>query len=110
MTNQEIAKKYLGCFCSGDIDAIEPLLAPNLSFIGTLHTYCSSAEYLDSLEKDPPERCEHKVLSVTENDDSVAVFYEYQKSDGPLLVAQLFKIKNQKIQEVILVFDSRGFR
>ncbi len=109
MTNQEIAKEYLKCFCAGDIKGIEPLLASDLSFTGTFHTYHSGTEYLKSLRNDPPEECGYKVLSITENEDSIAVFYEYQKPDRVMQIAQLFKIRDQKIHEVLLVFDGRGF-
>jgi hypothetical protein len=57
----------------------------------------------------PPEACEYKVLSVTENEDSVAVFYEYQKPERIMQIAQLFQFKDRKIHEVLLVFDGRGF-
>jgi hypothetical protein len=65
MTNQEIVKEYLKCFCAGDISGIEPLLSNDLSFTGTLYTYRSREEYLDSLKNDPPEKCGFKILSLT---------------------------------------------
>ena len=49
MTNREVAMKYLRCFCAGDIDGLIPLLAVGLNFIGTVHTYGSASEYLESL-------------------------------------------------------------
>ena len=107
MTNREIALEYLKRFCAGDVEGLEPLLAPDLRFAGTFHTFRSASEYLDSLRHDPPEQCPYKVLSATENDDSVAVFYEYHKSGQVMQIAQLFKIKNNKIDEVLLVFDGR---
>lgn len=100
--------EYLRCFCAGDIDGLPPLLAADLMFSGTFHTYGSASEYLDSLRSDPPEKCKYKVLSITEGEDSVAVFYEYQKPDRVMRIAQLFKIRNHKINEVLLVFDGRG--
>ena len=101
--------EYLKRFCAGDIDGLEPLLAPNLRFAGTLNTYSSTSEYLDSLRGDPPEKCGYKVVSVTENEDSVAVFYEYQKLEGAVQIAQLFRIKDRKIDDMLLVFDGRDF-
>ena len=109
MTNQEIAIKYLSNFCEGAINELEPLLAPALSFTGTLKSYSSAKEYLASLRDDPPEQCNYNILSITENDNFVGLFYEYVKSDKSLRVAQLFKIKDQLIHEVLLVFDGRGF-
>jgi hypothetical protein len=105
----EIAMEYLKCFCEGDIAGLEPLFAPDMKFTGTLCTYHSRAEYIKSLRNDTPEKCGYKVLSVNENDDSVAVFYEYQKPQRTMQIAQLFKFKNEKIHEVLLVFDGRGF-
>jgi hypothetical protein len=101
--------EYLKHFCAGDVEKLEPLFAPDLKFAGTFHTYHSATDYLDRLRNDPPEQCDYKVLSVTEDGDSVAVFYEYQKPDRVMLIAQLFKLKEQKIDEVLLVFDGRGF-
>jgi len=109
MTNRHVAMEYIGCFCAGDVDALEPILAPNLRFTGPFHTYRSASEYLDDLRSDPPGKCGYKVMSVTENEDSVAVFYEYQKPGRVMQVAQLLKIEDQKIHDVLLVFDGRGF-
>lgn len=109
MTKQEIAQEYLKCFCEGNVSGLIPLLAPQLQFNGTFYNYNSAAEYLNSLRNDPPEKCTYTVLSITENDDSVAVFYEYGKPGGAIKIAQLFKIKNQKIKEILLIFDGRGF-
>jgi hypothetical protein len=73
--------EYLRCFRAGDIDGLEPLLAADLSFTGTFHTYHSASEYRNSLRSDPPEKCGYEVLSVTEDQDTVAVFYGYQKTN-----------------------------
>ena len=109
MTNRDVAMEYLRCFCAGDIDGLSRLLAADLRFSGTFHTYASASEYLDSLRSDPPEKCEYKVLSVTEGEGAVAVFYEYQKPDRAMQIAQLFKIRDHKINEMLLIFDGRGF-
>ena len=101
--------EYLRCFCAGDVDGLAPLLAADLRFAGTFHNSGSAAEYLDSLRNDPPEKCDFKVLSVTENEDSVAVFYEYQKPDRVLQLAQLFRIEDGQIKDILLIFDGRGF-
>jgi len=82
MTNREIALEYIRHFCAGDIEGLEPLLASNLTFTGTFHSFGSANEYLASLRNDPPGKCQYSILSVTENSDSVAVFYEYEKPNG----------------------------
>lgn len=77
--------------------------------MSTSGVFAPAAEYLDSLRSDPPENCEYKILSVTEDDDAVAAFYEYQKPDKEMTIAQLFRIREKQIQNVLLVFDGRGF-
>ncbi len=109
MTNRKVAMAFLKHFCAGDVDSMAPLLAEDLHFHGPFHQFRSSTEYLDTLKKDPPEKCGCRVLSVTENGDNVPISYDYGKSGGALTVAQLFTFKNQKISEVLLVFDGRGF-
>lgn len=108
MKNREIALEYLRCFCNGDIEGLEPLLATDLVFSGTFHSFDSSEDYLSSMRSDPPEKCQYNILSITENPDSVALFYEYQKHGGPIQIAQLFRISGHQINEILLVFDGRG--
>jgi len=107
--NRDVALEYLRCFCAGNIDGLEPLLAANLTFEGTFHSYGSATDYLDSLRSDPPEKCQYRVLSITESEDSVAIFYEYQKPDRNIKIAQLFRIRDTQIQDVLLIFDGTGF-
>ena len=107
MTNRDLALEYLHCFCDGDIDGIEPLLADELMFVGPSHTYNSTAEYIDSLRADPPENSQYDIISVTQSDDNVALFYIYYKAGKEILVGQLFKIAEEKIKAVLLVFDGR---
>ena len=80
-------------------------MANNLKFSGTFVSFDSLDEYLDSLRNDPPEKCQYRVLSITENSDSVALFYDYEKPNGVIRIAQLFKISDEKINEILLVFN-----
>jgi len=109
MTKREIALEYLRCFCEASIDGIESLLAPGLKFTGTLGEYQSAAHYLDALRSDPPQNASCTILSITEADDSVAVFYDYHRPDRVITVAQLFTVRGQRIHEMRVVFDARGF-
>ena len=109
MTNREVALEYLRCFCSGDVDGLEQLLAADLNFRGTFHEYFSSADYLADLRSAPLETCGYRIINVTEDVGSVAIFYDYEKPDKVMTIAQLFKVREGKISEVLLVFDGRGF-
>ncbi len=99
--------EFLRRFCAGDVDGLRPLLSEDLRLIGPYHRFGSKAAYLDSLRSDPPEPSGFRVLSLTEGDDNVAIFYDYQKPGTTLTVAQLFKFAAQRISEIHLVFDGR---
>lgn len=109
MNNREIAMEFLRRFCAGDVDGLDSLLATALQFNGPFHQFHSSEAYLVSLKNNPPKKCSYRVLSVTECSDSVSIFYNYEKSDRTITIAQLFRFENQKISEILLVFDGRGF-
>jgi hypothetical protein len=99
--------EYIRRYCDADIQGLEPLLAPGLRLTGTYHSFSSAGEYLDALRTDPPEAGEYTVLGVTEGEDSVAVFYDYHKPAHGMRTAQLFKIRDYRIHEILLVFDGR---
>ncbi|MEE9166865.1 MAG: hypothetical protein V3U24_05310 [Candidatus Neomarinimicrobiota bacterium] len=109
MNNREVALEFVKSFCAGDINELAPLLANDLKFKGPLFQFESSVAYMRSLQEDPPEKSGYRLLSVTESNDSVSIFYEYQKREGPITIAQSFRIANRKISEILLVFDTREF-
>jgi hypothetical protein len=108
MTNRDPALEYPGCYCDGNIAGLEPLPAPALKFKGTFHTYSSSEEYLAHLRSDPPQKSKYSILSITENAESVTLFYEYLKPGHVIQIAQLFKMSKQQISEILPVFDGRN--
>ena len=109
MNKQELAIEFVKRFCTGDVDGLAPLLADDLQLEGPLFQFRSSGDYLDSLRKDPPVNGDYRLLSVTDSDDHVSIFYEYRRSEGAITIAQLFKFRDQKISEILLVFDGREF-
>ena len=106
MNNGELAEQFLRCFCAGDLDGLASLLTADLQFKGPFHQFRSRDAYLDSLKADPPEKCDYRVLSITEDEDTVSIYYEYVKSEGILTIAQLFTFKNHRISEMLLIFDT----
>ena len=109
MNNRDVAIEFVKCFCAGEVKALVPLLAADFKLNGPLYHFNSADAYLNSLENDPPDRCGHRVLSITENADSVSIYYVYEKGEGDITIAQLFKFKERKITEMLLVFDGREF-
>jgi hypothetical protein len=108
MTNQEIVRAYLRCFSRGDLDGLEVLLAPELAVKGPLLECHTAEQYLNALRKDPPQAADCTILSITEDDESVAVFYEYGKGGQPMTIAQLFWLRDERIRRMVIVFDARA--
>ena len=106
VTNREVAMAYLKHFCAGNVDGLASLLADDLEFKGPFHQFSSSRAYIQSLRDDPLDRCSYRVVSITEADDSVSVYYDYRKAKSDLTVAQLFNFTDGKISKILLVFDT----
>lgn len=103
----QLAEQYIQAFCAGDLDALREILADDLSFRGPLFEFTTAGEYLKSLEEHPLARSSYRIVSVLEDGQSAAVFWEYQKPDANMLLAQLFRSDGEKITEIVLVFDAR---
>jgi hypothetical protein len=108
MTNRDVASEYLRLFCAGDVAGLAPLLAEDLHLNGPLFHFWSRDSYLDSLMCGPLENCGYRILSFKESAETVSIYYEYEKMGGVVTIAQLFKIRNGKICETLLVLDGRG--
>ena len=101
------ALQFLERFAAGDVDGLEPLMSEDLRLMGPFLEVDSRADYLEALRRDPPEPCGFNILSVTEESETVAVFYEYEKPDVTLAVAQLFRFEHHLISEIRIVIDTR---
>ncbi len=110
MKRTETVVAFLDRFCAGDVEGLAGLLADDLEFRGPLHRSRSREAYLDSLREAPPDKVEYEILEMTENQDSVAVFYEYKKTGGSFVIAQLCRFTGERIQSIDLVFDASSFR
>ena len=108
MTNRDRALEFLGRFCDADVDGIEPLLSDDVKVSGPLFSGTSRNQYLRALRSDPPERCGFSLVGLTEEGHSVSVFYDLQKHDLTMRVAQLFRFTGERISEIVLVFDPEG--
>ena len=98
MTHREVAMEYLRCICVSDLEGLARVLSPDFQFSRPFHDAYSRADSLENLEHDPPEKCPNKVVSVTEDNDRVAMFYHDEKTDKIIPIAQLFKMTHQTIR------------
>lgn len=106
MTNREVALEYVRCFAEGDVTGLSRVLADELRFSGPLLEASSAGSYLKTLREHPLPRCGYRIESVTESDDTVVVFYDYERPSGAITIAQRFVIRDGRIVETHLVFDT----
>ena len=109
MDNGQIAIRFLECFCSGDIQGLATFLADDFQLTGPLYKFGSKDAYLESLADGPPEKCEFRMLNIMEAGENVSIYYDYEKRDGAITIAQLFWFRNHQISEMLIVFDTNGF-
>lgn len=108
MSNRDIAVEYVHQFCNANIDGVEANLASNFQLRGPLFEFDSRNAYIASLRENPPEPAAYEILDVSESENTVSVYYSYEKSTGSIIIAQLFRFNGGKICETLLVFDSVG--
>ena len=105
MRNLAVVHQYLDHFCDGNVDGVESTLAEGFRLRGPLFEFNSREAYIQSLRDGPLEKASYRILETSQGDDTVSVFYEYKKSSSTMVVAQFFRISENKIVETLLVFD-----
>jgi hypothetical protein len=106
MTNGDVARIYLECFCNADVAGLREVLDPGLHFSGPLHQFESASDYLASLQETRLEKSSYELIESAESENGVLVFYQYIKPTSTVLVAQLFRLHEGKINEILVVFDT----
>lgn len=104
-----VARAYLDCFCSGDIDGLAGLLAEDFRFEGPFASFASAAEYVDALRDDPPAACRWSELHVFADGRCVNLIYRFEKPGVSTPMSQLFAIHDGRIRRILLIFDGRAF-
>jgi hypothetical protein len=109
MTSLELANKYMEIFYGGALDELHQLLAEQFSFKGPLFEFNTASEYIDSLKSSPPENFEYEIIESYEKGNSVCLVYNFIKPGVTTIMSQSFKIMDNKISEILLVFDTGVF-
>jgi hypothetical protein len=102
--SRERALAFVQRFAAGDVDGLASLLAEDVRVVGPQLDVVSRANYLAALQGDPPQPAAARILSVTDEGGTVAVFWDYLKPERIVTVAQLFRIRDGKICEILIVF------
>ncbi len=108
MGHGETSLEFLRAFCAGEIDVINSLLTDDFRFEGPLYVCDTRTEYIRSLRGDPPESdSTFEVERMFENGEDVCLLYRYRKPQKSLRIAQWNHFRGDKIERMVLIFDSR---
>ncbi len=110
MKPMELALKYMEIFFSGEnIEELRHLFAEDLTFRGPLYEFNSAQDYIHSLKLDPPREFTYEIIGSFENSSSARLVYRFTKPGVSTLMAQLFEVSDDKINKIVLVFDTGVF-
>ena len=110
MTPRDLALRYMEIFFSGrDFKRLYETLADDMQFSGPLYQFDSAQAYIESLHSNPPVGCTYELLHIFEKGSWVNLIYEFSKPNVRTKMSQLFEIRNQKISQILLIFDTRAF-
>jgi len=109
MTNKDVAVLFVQNFCESKIDLLGPLLTETFRLSGPFFECQSREEYLQKLKEHPPEEAIFNIINCFEDGEQVCLVYDYTKAASTTTIAQLFQFRDQKISEIQLIFDGRGF-
>ncbi|MDY6993668.1 MAG: hypothetical protein SVR94_13840 [Pseudomonadota bacterium] len=110
MSALALAQQYMELvFTRGDFIALRPLLADSLSFQGPWYCFNTADDYINALLSDPPQDFAYKMLKTYEDDTSACLVYQFIKPGVATIMMQLFEIKDDKINSILLLFDTAAF-
>ena len=96
-------------FSGQNLEDLAPLLSDDFSFVGPLFQFNNPQSYIEALKADPPKQSEYRIIHSFENSSSACLVYIFAKPGIRIPMAQLFKIQNNQINEILLIFDGRAF-
>ena len=104
-----LALQYMEVFYgSGDLEKLAHLFADDLQFEGPLYRFNSAAEYLRSLQHNPPMQMRYEIIQQFSNDAQACLIYRFHKPGVSTLMAQAFESENNKLKRIYLIFDSKA--
>jgi hypothetical protein len=108
MSAQDIVERYSLAWAKNDLATARAQLADDLDFQGSLETHRSADSFLDGLRKFREGPFERMVpQSQVAGPDAVFLLYDCLLKNGQSLrCAEYFRVENQKIRQIRLVFDT----
>lgn len=107
MSPLEIAHKYMDCFYGqAPLEGMAQLLAEDMKFTGPLYKFETGQDYFMSLLADPVENASYEILYEYQNNKTACLIYLFRKPGVETVMSQVFEVTNDKINNILLVFDT----
>jgi ketosteroid isomerase-like protein len=109
---KRIALAYIDACGRKDLDAVAPLLAPDLVFTGVANTVTGATPYLAVLRRLGPIWVRSDVKKVFVDGDEVCVIYDFvtDSAAGSVPIVEWLRIEGGRIASVKLFFDRVSFK
>lgn len=110
MNALELAHRYLDIFYNGkDPAKLAEILDANFKFEGPFNKCNSATQYVNTLVKDPPRNMQYQIVDQFGDQKSACVIYLFSKDEIKSNMVQYFRIRDNRISEILLIFDSADF-
>lgn len=107
----DLALIYMEIVFSGErLGRLGDLLEEPFRFRGPLFSFSSVTEYVQSLRNDPPVDWDYSIIKAMQSGTSACLIYEFKKPGVVTPMVQLFETRQQKICDILLVFDTAVFK
>ncbi len=114
MTNdpKRIALAYIDACGRQDLDALAPLLAPDLEFVGTSTTLRGAEPYLAVIRRLGPIWKGSEVKKVFTDGNDVCVIYDFVTDTpaGAVPCVEWLRVQDGRVRSVNLYFDRVAFK
>lgn len=107
----ELARLYMEIvFDSPQMERLKDILADDLKFRGPFFRSNYADDYIRTMVSDPPVGFRYKILQEYEDNTSACLIYLFEKPGVSTTMVQAFQTKEDKISEILLVFDTAAFQ
>ncbi|MDF1822659.1 MAG: nuclear transport factor 2 family protein [Alcanivoracaceae bacterium] len=106
MTEQELACAYVRAFSEGDLDGLAAVLTEDFCIRGPLYTFTDRAAFLQRLRELNAPKAAFDIVHCQGGNNSASVFFHYRLGALELLMAMHLQIRDGRISEALLVFDT----
>ncbi len=96
-------------FGGGNPHELARILTPDCHFSGPWLQCDSATAYMDAMNEDPPTAFDYQIIAKVVDGNRVALFYHFRKANIETPMAQLFTTRDDRICDILLVFDTRVF-